>query len=184
MPSLEQALFQYGLKVATYPKSFIAGAVILIAALSSGMTKLHVEQNPQAIWVPPGSPTALQQAYFGDSFDPFFRIEQAIFSMKPAALADYTVTEPSAVQQSLVDSYGNIQGQSSNGSLTCQRGNLLTISGMHDMLTLQNAITFTPDSAGEFHFWLNALQLSFIMREFQELCWTTFATSPYQGKGV
>ena len=53
--------------------------------LVAGMAFVDINSDPNAIWVPPTSTTSLQQNQFNAVFNPFYRIEQVIFSLKPEA---------------------------------------------------------------------------------------------------
>lgn len=104
---------KWGKFVATSPLKVILTCVAFMLALSSGLYRLSVDNDPEAsglvslftfshsiswflvrrslpaqsIWVPPTSQTALQQDAFNAVFSPFYRIEQVIFTKKPEAVA-------------------------------------------------------------------------------------------------
>jgi len=143
---LEKMFFRIGFTIGSYPKLFIALSLVFIGSLSSGLTHLNVVQNPQAIWVPPGSATAQQQKYFGNAFEPFFRIEQAIFMKKGAAAHEAVGTEQ--LHGETVAADGTLQVAAGNASSTCQVGNVITIASFQEMLRIQTAITNLADSAG------------------------------------
>ncbi len=149
MKFLERLFFHVGRGVGSHPKLFIAVSVVFIGCLSAGLTHLKVVQNPQAIWVPPGSPTAKQQSYFGNAFDPFFRIEQAIFMKKCSEGTAKCKPSPGAVQQAVsINANGYAAALQGNASKNCQDGNLVTIQAFKEMLRVQEAIETTADSAG------------------------------------
>lgn len=141
---LERAFFNAGFIIGSYPLWFIAASLVFIGSLGSGIQHLNIVQNPQAIWVPPGSPTAQQQSYFGKSFEPFFRIEQAIFMKKAGGQSASNDLELSKV----VDGLGYTVEAATNASQTCQDGNIITIATFKEMLRIQNAIVTQADSSG------------------------------------
>ena len=72
----------WGRAVARRPAVTIAACCVFLALAGSGIIVVNVQSDPQKIWVPPTSTTALQQNHFNAVFDPFYRIEQVIFSLK------------------------------------------------------------------------------------------------------
>lgn len=79
------AFARIGRHDARRPALVIGVALGLVAVLVGGMAFVDINSNPNAIWVPPTSITSLQQNQFNAVFNPFYRIEQAIFSLKPEA---------------------------------------------------------------------------------------------------
>lgn len=75
----------WGRAVVRHPVLVIACCVAFLVLSGSGLVKMNVQSDPEKIWVPPTSTTALQQAHFDKVFDPFYRISQVIFSKKPEA---------------------------------------------------------------------------------------------------
>lgn len=74
---------KWGKAVARRPLATIVCCVVFLALSGCGILGwLRVESDPQKIWVPPTSTTALQQNHFNKVFDPFYRIEQVIFTAK------------------------------------------------------------------------------------------------------
>ena len=71
--------------MATHPKAAIACCIVVLAILCGGLYNINIQSNPQKIWVPPGSTTSRQQKMFDDAFNPFYRINQIIFTLKPEA---------------------------------------------------------------------------------------------------
>ena len=57
--------------------------MLFLAIAGCGLLRMQVQSDPEKIWVPPTSTTALQQNHFNKVFDPFYRIEQVIFTKKP-----------------------------------------------------------------------------------------------------
>ena len=72
--------------VARRPATVITIAVWIMAGLLGGLYFIDVNSDPNKIWVPPSSTTSLQQNQFNDVFNPFFRIEQVMFTLKPEAM--------------------------------------------------------------------------------------------------
>lgn len=154
---LEKAFFLWGKVVGRFPVLFILAAMATIGGLSVGLKHVVVEENPQKIWVPPGSSTAQQQAYFGAAFDPFFRIEQVIFmdkggsrprlDQRVAPTTSQTYALAAGVRsRALMERLGS--PAQADAALDCEAGNVLTIAAFKDMLQLQDAIMNTADSAG------------------------------------
>lgn len=77
-----QLFSKWGRMVARRPVATIVCCVVFLALAGSGVVLLDVQSDPEKIWVPPTSQTALQQNHFNKVFDPFYRIEQVIFSAK------------------------------------------------------------------------------------------------------
>lgn len=83
----------HGRRVAARPVVYMVAAILCTAAL--GMVVLvmylkddlrnYIDTDPNLVWVPPGSPTALQKKYFDAEFDPFFRISQIIVTLDGSA---------------------------------------------------------------------------------------------------
>ena len=76
---LQKGFFKYGKFVSRHPVVVIGVAIAVLVGFSFGMVNLDVESDPQKIWVPPGSVSAIQQDNFNKAFEPFYRIEQIIF---------------------------------------------------------------------------------------------------------
>jgi Niemann-Pick C1 protein len=66
--------------VATHPWTTILVCYAACAACSAGMIELNITSDPEKIWVPPGSASAVQEQYFNNYFQPFFRTEVMIFT--------------------------------------------------------------------------------------------------------
>lgn len=73
----------WGKLAARRPAAVIASCVLFLTAAACGLLFVSVQSDPEQIWVPPTSTTALQQDHFNAVFDPFYRIEQVIFTKKP-----------------------------------------------------------------------------------------------------
>lgn len=63
----------HALRVGRHPFKFMSGAVAFAAVLIGGLSNIYIDSNPEAIWVPPKSTTMLQQDFFNNAFDPFYR---------------------------------------------------------------------------------------------------------------
>ncbi len=83
VPSLFRGL---GRTVARYPFTVIGVAVAFMLVCNAGLVYIDVNSDPNKIWVPPTSTTSLQQKQFNDVFNPFYRIEQVIFTKKPEVM--------------------------------------------------------------------------------------------------
>lgn len=53
---------------------------VAVSAASFGWNEFQVETNPARLWVGPASKNLQQKAYFDETFGPFYRIEQLIFT--------------------------------------------------------------------------------------------------------
>ena len=75
-----------GAGVAKHPFVVVCVSALCVAGARSGLNFLSVDSDPNKIWVPPASKTAEQQAQFNEVFNPFYRIEQVIFTKTPEAM--------------------------------------------------------------------------------------------------
>ena len=66
--------------IASHPWAIIALCYVVCAACTTGMLALDITSDPEKIWVPPGSSSAVQEQFFNNYFSPFFRTEVMIFS--------------------------------------------------------------------------------------------------------
>lgn len=82
---LSSIFSRIGRRDAASPWTVIGVGVVLVGVLVAGMAFVDINSDPNAIWVPPTSTTSLQQNQFNAVFNPFYRIEQVIFSLKPEA---------------------------------------------------------------------------------------------------
>jgi hypothetical protein len=78
----------YGRKVARHPLVFLVFSALSAGVLALGMRYITIDSDPDVIWVPPTSNTALQKQYFDSAFDPFFRINQVIISLDETYLGN------------------------------------------------------------------------------------------------
>lgn len=115
-----------------YPRVSIAVSAFISAILASGIFlapgQLIIDSDPDKIWVPPGTPSALEEAFFNAAFDPFYRVNQAIIS-----LADPTDATTGS---------GSINGDGGSAAGILQKGYFQSV------LSLQEALTNTPASDG------------------------------------
>ncbi|KAA0163368.1 hypothetical protein FNF27_07942 [Cafeteria roenbergensis] len=77
---LARFFYRHGVCVARNPVVAMVLSALVAGCLALGFTMLTISSNPQAIWVPPGSRTSKQQSFFNAAFDPFYRVEQVIFT--------------------------------------------------------------------------------------------------------
>ena len=118
---LSRAFQRHGAALAARPLLFIVPAVLIVAGLSGGLALVTVEDNPDAVWVPPTSQTAQQKAFFDVAFDPFFRINQLIVtyndactaSAGPSGIGGYT---PSPTSSYFTEGSGSIGGGAASWS--------------------------------------------------------------------
>ncbi|KAI9911921.1 hypothetical protein PsorP6_009615 [Peronosclerospora sorghi] len=61
------------------PALIALSAIVCSSILCLGLLNVHLQTDPQGLWVPPHSVAAQEQARFNELFGPFFRIEQLIF---------------------------------------------------------------------------------------------------------
>jgi len=74
---LERGFFRLGQFVSRRPGLVSVICLILTSLSVIGIyTSVVIVTSPQEIWVPPGSTTGVEKAYFDDKFSPFYRIEQ------------------------------------------------------------------------------------------------------------
>jgi hypothetical protein len=103
---LASAFFKHGLCIARNPVLTMIISALVVGSCSLGLTMLSISSSPDSIWVPPGSQTSVQETYFGNAFDPFYRIEQVIFTPheikgSPGSILDNNVLTPAVVQSIL-----------------------------------------------------------------------------------
>lgn len=80
---LERGFFRLGQVVARRPYMVSAICLVITALSTIGiLMSVVIVTSPQAIWVPPGSTTGLEKAYFDEKFAPFYRIEQVSHTEK------------------------------------------------------------------------------------------------------
>jgi hypothetical protein len=103
---LARFCFRHGQRVSRNALWAIVLPVVVFAGLAAGIVKLQVMTDPEQIWVPPGSMSAEQEAFFNAAFDPFYRIEQVMFTLKPGAVSpsalDPNVTVDEAVRKNVL----------------------------------------------------------------------------------
>lgn len=63
----------HALRVGKHPLKFIGAALAFAAVVIGGLSRVFVDSNPESIWVPPTSTTMLQQDFFNNAYDPFYR---------------------------------------------------------------------------------------------------------------
>ena len=78
---LAAAFRWHGKHVARFPLVYIVAPLVIAGIVCVGMKELTIDTDPDLIWVPPTSDTALQKRFFDAAFDPFFRINQVILSL-------------------------------------------------------------------------------------------------------
>ncbi|CAH0493518.1 unnamed protein product [Peronospora farinosa] len=61
------------------PELVSVSGFICSSILCLGLVNMHLQTDPQGLWVPPHSIAAQEQAHFDELFGPFFRIEQLLF---------------------------------------------------------------------------------------------------------
>ena len=115
-----------------YPRVSIAlsacASIILASGIFLAPGKLIIDSDPDKIWVPPGTPSALEEAFFNAAFDPFYRVNQAIIS-----LAD--PTDASTGSGGTINDGGSAAG-------------ILQKGYFQSVLSLQEALRNTPASDG------------------------------------
>eukprot|EP00759_Apiculatamorpha_spiralis_P056628 PhF_6_TR8273/c0_g1_i1/m.12639/K12385/NPC1; Niemann-Pick C1 protein len=62
----------------------IIAALVIVAILGTGITKLSVEEDPARLWVEPDSDVAKEKEYYDNAFSPFYRTEQIILTPRNA----------------------------------------------------------------------------------------------------
>ncbi|GAA6005586.1 hypothetical protein JCM10207_005259 [Rhodosporidiobolus poonsookiae] len=75
--------YRLGLLCARHPWATLALGFVLCALANLGWARFEVETEPVRLWVPPGSDVAREKAAFEGAFGPFYRTEQAFFSVAP-----------------------------------------------------------------------------------------------------
>lgn len=115
-----------------YPRISIAVSACVSAILASGIFlapgQLIIDSDPDKIWVPLGTPSALEEAFFNAAFDPFYRVNQAIVSLADPADAS--------------TGSGGEAGDGGSAAGILQKGYFQSV------LSLQEALTNTPASDG------------------------------------
>jgi len=74
--------------VARYPILVIIGALIVAIFFSLWIIRLEFETQPERLWVPKDSQTAIDKAFFDQHYDPFWRIEMLIIREKEETKGD------------------------------------------------------------------------------------------------
>ncbi|EQC31057.1 hypothetical protein SDRG_11243 [Saprolegnia diclina VS20] len=82
----ERSVLQRGLQAlgsfcGARPWTVMAMAIGASILGSLGVLHMTIQNEPQKLWVPPTSTSAMQQRFFDEHFGPFFRIEQLIFHL-------------------------------------------------------------------------------------------------------
>ncbi|ODV89534.1 hypothetical protein CANCADRAFT_58439 [Tortispora caseinolytica NRRL Y-17796] len=78
-----------GFFCANYAIYIIIGSLVLVGALSSGIAKFTVEDEPVNLWVGPRSSALQEKEYFDRNFGPFYRIEQIFLASENESVMSY-----------------------------------------------------------------------------------------------
>ena len=73
---LRRFFYRLGLVCASRPNEIFILTALIVACLNFGWRYFKVETDPVRLWVAPGSESAVQKAFFDESFGPFYRTEQ------------------------------------------------------------------------------------------------------------
>lgn len=140
---------RYAKLVGKYPLIFITISFLMSVALSVGILTvgLQIDTDPQRIWVPQNSDTALQQAYFDAAFDPFFRINQVIIVLDNVDPEDSSVSLSSSASSSSAASFSSILTQDDddtpNSSDNSTAAGILRRDYLEAIYNLQTLLTNT-----------------------------------------
>ncbi|KAG7391573.1 hypothetical protein PHYBOEH_006657 [Phytophthora boehmeriae] len=74
-----RAFYRLGALCSGSPVLVVLSALFCSSVLCLGLFNMHLQTDPQGLWVPPNSVAATEQARFNELFGPFFRIQQLIF---------------------------------------------------------------------------------------------------------
>ncbi|KAL0476790.1 Niemann-Pick C1 protein, partial [Acrasis kona] len=74
--------YRIGKIVSRFPTITVVLSVIVTLLCAIGIKYLHIENNPQKLWVPDDSDVVTQKNYFDEKFSRFFRVEQIIVTAK------------------------------------------------------------------------------------------------------
>ncbi|KAE8748510.1 hypothetical protein FOCC_FOCC004805 [Frankliniella occidentalis] len=75
---LESFFSAWGTLCAASPWSFLLLAMVLTAALGSGLRRVNIVTDPIELWADPASRSRQERDYFEEHFEPFYRSEQVI----------------------------------------------------------------------------------------------------------
>jgi len=110
--------------IARRPLLFVLAPLLLSAWLASGLLVkgLAIDTDANKIWVPQGSETAQQKAFFDAAFDPFFRVNQAILSLDGSVTDDSDgaaagILQPAYLQALLALQQQIVSGATSSGGM-------------------------------------------------------------------
>ncbi|TYZ63047.1 hypothetical protein PybrP1_010090 [[Pythium] brassicae (nom. inval.)] len=88
------AFYRLGKLCSRAPARVSLAALLCSLALCLGLLRVRVQTDPQALWVPPTSTAAREQARFNALFHPFFRVQQLIFYGADSAATDLVQRAP------------------------------------------------------------------------------------------
>lgn len=86
--------YQLGKLCSRAPVRVALAALLCSLVLCLGLVRMRVQTDPQALWVPPTSTAAHEQARFNALFHPFFRVQQLIFYGPDSADTDLVQRAP------------------------------------------------------------------------------------------
>jgi len=99
---LARYFYNHGVCVARNPIVAMVVSALAVGSMALGMTMLEISSNPQAIWVPPGTASSKQQKFFNNAFDPFYRVEQVIFTPRNISADRSSILENNVFRPELV----------------------------------------------------------------------------------
>lgn len=87
--ALEKFFYTYGKSVASHPKKYILGCVLLTAACCLGFANFYMENRPEKLWIPQDSDYVLTLNWQAENFPNDQRVELILYESDNILKADY-----------------------------------------------------------------------------------------------
>jgi len=109
---------------AEHPWMVLGVCALAVVLCGLGLLRLHVETEPQKLWVGSRSQALAEKRYFESSFGPFYRVEQLLLSTTKSSAGRYTTPDglPSILNDDCIELLFEIQAHVDDISAQSQGG--------------------------------------------------------------